>query len=74
MRGKFCEFYLHSVSYNQEQEGEAQKHDFIGKVARHPFGDIFLGRFVVCHKEIDIELDAVWVQEPGQNIGKKDLK
>ena len=74
IRGKFCELYLHFVSYNQEQEGKAQKHDFIGKEARHPFGNIFLGRFVVRHKEINIELDAVWVQEPGQNIGKKDLK
>ena len=43
-------------------------------MARHPFRNIFLGRFIVCHKEIDIELDAVWVQKPGQNIGKKDLE
>ena len=43
-------------------------------MARHPFRNIFLGRFIVCHKEIDIELDAVWIQESGQNIGKKDLE
>ena len=43
-------------------------------MARHPFRNMFLGRFIVCHKEIDIELDAVWIQESGQNIGKKDLE
>lgn len=37
IRGKFCELYLHSVSYNQKQEGKAQKHNFIGKMARHPW-------------------------------------
>lgn len=74
IRGKFCELYLHLVGYNQEQEGKTQKHNFIGKMARHPFRNMFLGRFIVCHKEIDIELDAVWIQESGQNIGKKDLE
>ena len=43
-------------------------------MTRHPLGNIFLGRLIVCHKEIDIELDAVWIQESGQNIGKKDLE
>ena len=44
-----------------QQEGKAQKHNFIGQMARHPLRDIFLGRLVVRHKEIDIELDAVWI-------------